>query len=116
MGEYDNTQMAERPEIRGQGSEGNANGEPAKRTIKFYRLAIGAQFSLRGQVFTKSAMRLAQDEKGHGHVFLGLVDTLPVGEPLLLPPDEARKWRPNYGPWNEGLMKEFNTTLTEEEG
>ena len=51
-----------------------------------------------GKEFTKVAMALGEDSRHHGHVFMGYYVVEPVGEPLLLPPEEAAKWKPDYEP------------------
>jgi hypothetical protein len=71
--------------------------------MKFYQLALGSQFTHFGQQYTKVAIALAEDSQHQGHTFMGCLEVEPVGEPLLLPREEAAKWRPDYRPWNEIL-------------
>jgi len=79
--------------------------------MKFYKLAIGARFTVRGEPFTKCGMSAAKNERGWCSLFLGIMDVEPEGEPLLLPPEEAAKWRPNYGPWAELMEREFGAEV-----
>ncbi len=72
--------------------------------LRFYRLAVGARFTFRGQPFTKIGMSAARDERNWCNVFLGLYIVEPVGEPLLLSPEEAERWKPKPHFW---------TTVTE---
>jgi hypothetical protein len=81
--------------------------------MKFYKLAIGAHFTVRGERFTKCGMSAAEDERRWGHTFFGIMDVEPEGEPLLLPPVEAVKWKPNYGPWTEFMEREFGAESAE---
>ena len=71
--------------------------------MKFYELAIGARFTHRGQRFTKLAMSCARDERGWGNVFQGSMEVEPEGEPLLLSPEEAARWKPDDGDWTRHL-------------
>jgi hypothetical protein len=71
--------------------------------MKFYELAIGAQFIFRGRRFEKIAMSMANDEKRFGSVFMGETEVVPDGVPLLLPPEEAAKWKPDDRHWTEYL-------------
>ena len=75
--------------------------------MKFYKLAIGARFTHGGRQFTKCGMSAAQDERRWCHLFFGIMDVAPEGEPPLLPPEEAAKWKPHYGPWMELMEREF---------
>jgi len=67
--------------------------------VKFYELAPGARFVFRGQRFEKIAMSMARDGRGWGNTFLGETDVEPEGEPLLLPPEVAARWKPERGHW-----------------
>lgn len=67
--------------------------------MQFYELARGARFEFRGRQFTKTAMSMAVDADRIGNIFQGSTDVVPVGEPLLLPPEEAEKWKPSLTPW-----------------
>jgi len=78
-----------------------------KTTVKFYQLAIGAEFQFQGRRFRKTAGSMAADERGWGHVFQGLTEVATEGEPLLLSPEEAAKQKPDYGPWTEFIEREF---------
>jgi Peptidase S24-like len=62
--------------------------------MEFYQLATGARFTFYGKHYTKEAMGVAADAQNLGCVFRSGTDVEPVGEPLLLPPEEAAKWRP----------------------
>ena len=62
--------------------------------MMFYELAIGAHFSFRGRRFIKQAMAVAEDEQRVGNVFLGHTEVTCEGEPLLLSPEEAARWKP----------------------
>ena len=59
--------------------------------MKFYELAVGARFDYRGRPFEKTAISMADDERGCGSIFLGETEVAPDGVPLLLPPEEAAK-------------------------
>lgn len=63
--------------------------------MRFYELAIGAQFSFRGRHFTKIAMSMAHDEQRVGNIVLGHTEVTCEGEPLLLSPEEAARWNPD---------------------
>lgn len=63
--------------------------------MKFYKLAIGARFTSGGVRYTKCGMSAAADERRRGHLFFGIMEVAPEGEPLLLPPEEAAKWKPH---------------------
>ena len=67
--------------------------------MQFYELAKGARFEFRGKQFQKTAMSMAEDAQRNGNVFQGGTEITPIGEPLLLPPEEAEKWRPSPTPW-----------------
>ena len=62
--------------------------------IKFYELAVGAQFSFRGGLYKKVAISMARDEQRVANIFQGQTDVTIVGEVLLLPPEEAARWKP----------------------
>ena len=59
--------------------------------MKFYELAIDARFVFRGRRFEKIGMGMANDEHGHGSIFMGETEVAPEGVPLLLPPEEAAR-------------------------
>ena len=71
--------------------------------MRFYELAVGAPFVFRGRRFEKIAMGMANNEQGHGSVFLGETEVVPDGVPLLLPPEEAANWKPSDRHWTEYL-------------
>ena len=71
--------------------------------MKFYELAIGARFVFHGQQFEKLAMSMAEDERHCGTIFIGETEVAPDGVPLLLPPEEAAKWKPDDRHWTEYL-------------
>ncbi len=71
--------------------------------MKFYELAVGARFILRGRRFEKIAMSMAEDEQGVGSILMGGTEIVPDGVPLLLPPEEAAKWKPSDRHWTEYL-------------
>ena len=71
--------------------------------MKFYELAIGGRFVFRGPRFEKIGMSMAEDEKRAGHVFMGDAEVSADGESLLLPPEEAARWKPNDRPWADYL-------------
>ena len=71
--------------------------------MKFYELAIGARFVFGGQRFEKTAMSMAKDEQPIGNLFMGETEVVPDGEPSLLPPAEAARWKPNGKHWSDHL-------------
>jgi hypothetical protein len=71
--------------------------------MKFYELAVGAWFILRGRRFEKIAMSMATDEQGLGSLLIGETEIVPDGVPLLLPPAEAAWWKPSDRHWTEYL-------------
>ena len=71
--------------------------------MKFYELAVGARFVFHRRRFEKIAMGMANNEHGHGSIFLGETEVVPDGVPLLLPPEEAAKWKPDDRHWTEHL-------------
>ena len=74
--------------------------------MKFYRLSIGADFRFLGKQYKKVGHSCAQAENRDGHLFLGVTDVEPLGEPRLLSEEEAAKWKPDYGIWND-VVKSF---------
>ena len=63
--------------------------------MQFYRLAPGARFEFVGRQFQKLAMSMAEDQQQRiGCIFHGPTEVTPIGEPLLLPPEVAEKWKP----------------------
>ena len=46
--------------------------------MKFYELAVGARFILRGRRFEKIAMSMARDEQGLGSLLMGETEIVPV--------------------------------------
>jgi hypothetical protein len=66
-------------------------------------LAIGARFVFHGQKYEKIAMSMAADEEGCGHIFLGEVEIVPEGVPMLLSPEEAERWKPDKRHWTDHL-------------
>jgi len=79
--------------------------------MKFYKLAIGARFTVRGKRFKKCGISAAEDERRWCSMFHGIMDVEPEGEPLLLPPAEAAKWKPDYGHWTERMEREFGAEV-----
>jgi hypothetical protein len=71
--------------------------------MKFYELAIGARFFFSGRRFEKLGMSMAEDEQRAGHVFIGDAEVTVDGEPLLLPPAEAARWKPDHRDWADYL-------------
>lgn len=67
--------------------------------MQFYQLAKGARFEFRGKQFQKTAMSMSEDAERNGNIFQAQTEVTPVGELLLLPPDEAEKWKPSEIPW-----------------
>lgn len=63
--------------------------------MQFYQLAEGARFEFRGKQFTKVAMSMAEDADLIGNIFQGGTEVVPTVEPLLLPVEEAEKWKPS---------------------
>lgn len=48
-------------------------------------------------------MGIGEDEQRNGHAFPGVTQIDPDGEPLLLPPEEAAKWKPDESDWTRHL-------------
>lgn len=46
-------------------------------------------------------MSCAEDERGWANVMVGILAVEPEGETLLLSPEEAARWKPDYGAWND---------------
>ena len=67
--------------------------------MQFYRLAKGVRFEFRGNQYEKIAMSMAQDRERTGCIFQAGTEVTPIGEPLLLPAQEAEKWKPSDIPW-----------------
>jgi hypothetical protein len=67
--------------------------------MQFYQLAKGARFEFRGKQYQKVAMSMAEDAEHTGNVFQAETEVMPIGEPLLLPPEEAEKWKPSTTHW-----------------
>ena len=63
-------------------------------SMQFYELAVGARFFFRGRRYEKLAMSMAEDEDRVGHIFQAETEVTADGEPLLLPPEEAARWKP----------------------
>ena len=61
--------------------------------MKFYELAVGARFFFWGRRYVKLAMSMAEDEDRVGHIFQAETEVTADGEPLLLPPEEAARWK-----------------------
>lgn len=72
--------------------------------MQFYQLAKGARFEFRGKSYQKCAMSMAQDEHGNGNVFSGETEITPIGEPLLLPEADAKRWKPFQGDWRDLML------------
>jgi hypothetical protein len=79
--------------------------------MKFYKLALGAKLTVRGERFTKCGMGAAENERGSRSMFFGIMDVDPEGEPLLLPPEEAAKWKPDYVHWRELIERKFGAEV-----
>jgi len=47
---------------------------------------------------------MAQVPSANGNIFQSATEIDPRGEPLLLPEDEAKKWRPSEIPWNAYIV------------
>lgn len=73
------------------------------RQMKFYELAVGARFEFDGRQFEKIGMSMAEDEKRNGCIFMGGMDVIPAGEPMLLSAEEAAKWKPADTHWTDFL-------------
>lgn len=71
--------------------------------MQFYQLAIGARFLFRGRTYEKTAMATASDDQGCHYTLLAETEVIPEGEPLLLPPEEAARWKPSDKHWTEHL-------------
>jgi hypothetical protein len=71
--------------------------------MQFYELAVGARFLFRGRRYEKRAMSMARGEDRIGHVFMAETEVTADGEPLLLPPEEAARWKPPEKHWTEYL-------------
>jgi hypothetical protein len=69
--------------------------------MQFYQLAKGARFDFRGKEFQKTAMSMAEDAERIGNIFPPEAEVTPIGEPLLLPAEEAEKWKPCPIPWTD---------------
>lgn len=69
--------------------------------VKFYELAVGAQFGAWGKRYRKTAMSMAQDEAQLGTVFRGEVEVESEGP--VLSPEVAAKWKPVEKAWVEHL-------------
>jgi len=63
--------------------------------MQFYQLAKGALFEFNGSQFTKTAMSMAEDSDHNGNIFQVETEVVPIGDPLLLPEEEAEKWKPS---------------------
>ena len=49
-------------------------------------------------------MNMAENDERHcGTIFMGETEVVPDGVPLLLPPEEAAKWKPDDKHWTEYL-------------
>jgi len=71
--------------------------------MQFFELAIGARFIFQGRKYTKIAMCMTEDETRIGHIFRGETEVVPDGEPMLLPPAEAERWKPDEEYWADHL-------------
>jgi hypothetical protein len=69
--------------------------------MRFYELAVGARFFFRGRRYEKLAMSMARDEEQFGHAFMAETEVTVDGEPLLLPREEAARWKPLEKHWTE---------------
>ncbi len=48
-------------------------------------------------------MCMAEDEERSGHIFMAAVEVPADGKPLLLPPEEAVRWKPDERLWTDYL-------------
>ena len=85
--------------------------------VKFYELAVGAEFTAFGRAYQKVAMSMAEvlaeghqadghqaegPKPGSGWVFMGLTEVVSDGP--MLAPDVAERWRPaSVEDWAEHL-------------
>ena len=67
-------------------------------------MAPGARFEFHGRQFKKTAISMAQVPSANGNIFQSATEIDPIGQPLLLPEDETRKWRPSEIPWNAYIV------------
>lgn len=69
--------------------------------MQFFQFATGASFEFRGRQFTKVAISMAEDADRNGNGFQGGMEVILIGEPLLLPAEEAEKWKPSPISWTD---------------
>ena len=69
--------------------------------MQFYQLAKGARFEFNGKSFQKRAMSMAVDADLNANIFQGGTEIVPIGQPLLLPAEEAEKWKPSTISWTD---------------
>ena len=70
--------------------------------VEFYKLAVGAVFGYRGNLYRKEAISMAQemarpDGRNWGLIILGTAWVSSDGP--FLSPEEAEEWKPDYGHW-----------------
>jgi hypothetical protein len=71
--------------------------------MQFYQLAVGARFVFRGRKYRKIAMCMTEDEDRVGHIFQGETEVEADGVLLLLPADEAERWKPSEEYWADHI-------------
>lgn len=69
--------------------------------VKFYELAVGAEFSAWGRRYRKVAMSMAQGERDLGTIFAGETEVESDGPVLSV--EIAAKWKPPGTEWVEHL-------------
>jgi hypothetical protein len=67
--------------------------------VKFYELAVGAVFMVGGNVFRKTAMSMAEDDRCLSAIFRPETDVVSDGP--FLPAEVAEKWKPSDVYWTE---------------
>ena len=88
--------------------------------VKFYELAVGAEFTAFGRAYQKVAMSMAEvlaqphqgdgPKPGSGWVFMGLAEVVSDGP--MLPPEIAERGRPvSVEDWAEHLAPAPGQTL-----
>ena len=74
--------------------------------VEFYKLAVGAVFGFRGNLYRKEAMCMAQeiarpDGRNWGHVMQGC--TWVTSDGPFLSPEEAAEWKLDWGHWEPAV-------------
>ena len=49
-------------------------------------------------------MSMAEDSDHNGNIFQAETEVVPIGDPLLLPEQEAEKWKPSTIPWTAFIL------------